>query len=46
MRAALGSERRRLISERTRAALAAKKASGATLGNFKKQLEPHIDDGA
>jgi DNA invertase Pin-like site-specific DNA recombinase len=31
--AALAEKERRLISERTRAALAAKKASGATLGN-------------
>src|SRR5215207_1706989 len=31
--AALAEKERRLISERTRAALAAKKAAGATLGN-------------
>src|SRR4051812_6741424 len=31
--AALAEKERRLISERTKAALAAKKASGATLGN-------------
>src|SRR5215471_8456485 len=33
--AALAEKERRLISERTRSALAVKKASGAALGNFR-----------